>query len=279
MVFVAAGVILGPGGLDVLPSRVTNETVLTITELTLALLLFADASTVRLRDVEGDTGLPRRLLFVGLPLTIAAGALLAYLVFPEVGWAAAALLATILAPTDAALGLAVVTNTAVPVRIRRALNVESGLNDGIATPFVTLFIAAVAAEEALGETAWGLEALTQIGLAILAAVVVGYLGGKLLALANDRGWTSQVSEQIAILALALLAYQGSVTVGGNGSSPPSPVASCSGPPPEGVWRHRSSSPRPWDCRARSWCGRCSVRCSSGSCSPVSSQRNPSSTPC
>jgi sodium/hydrogen antiporter len=99
---------------------VTNETVLTITELTLALLLFSSASTVRLGEVEGDTGLPRRLLFVGLPLTIVAGALLAFLMLPGVGWAAAALLATILAPTDAALGLAVVTNTAVPVRIRRA---------------------------------------------------------------------------------------------------------------------------------------------------------------
>jgi NhaP-type Na+/H+ or K+/H+ antiporter len=216
MVFVAAGVILGPGGLDVLPLSFDDETVLTITELTLALLLFADASTVRLRDVEGDTGLPGRLLFVGLPLMIVAGVLMARLLFPEVGWAAAALIATILAPTDAALGLAVVTNTAVPVRIRRALNVESGLNDGIATPFVTLFIAVVAAEEAIGETAWGLEALTQIGLAIVAAVVVGYLGGKLLALANDHGWTSGVSDQIAILALALLAYQGSVAIGGNG---------------------------------------------------------------
>ena len=102
------------------------------------------------------------------------------------------------------------------MRIRRALNVESGLNDGIATPLVTLFIAIVAAEEGLGDTAWGLEALKQIGLAIVAAVVVGYLGGKLLAFANERGWTSDVSEQIAILALALLAYQGAVTIGGNG---------------------------------------------------------------
>ena len=216
MVFVAAGAILGPGGLGVLPLSLTNETVLTVTELTLALLLFSDASTVRLRDVEGDTGLPRRLLFVGLPLTILAGTLLAYLMFPAVGWAAAALIATILAPTDAALGLAVVTNKAVPVRIRRALNVESGLNDGIVTPFVTLFIAAVAAEEALGDTAWGLEALKQIGFAIVAAVVVGYVGGKLLAAADDRGWTSDVSEQIAILALALLAYGGAVAIGGNG---------------------------------------------------------------
>jgi NhaP-type Na+/H+ or K+/H+ antiporter len=216
MVFVAAGLILGPGGLDVLPFSLGNETILTITELTLALLLFADASTIQLRDVEGDAGLPRRLLFVGLPLTIGAGALLAYLMFPHVGWAAAALVATILAPTDAALGLAVVTNRAVPARIRRALNVESGLNDGIATPFVTLFIAAVAAEESLGDTAWGLEAVKQIGLALVAAVVVGSLGGKLLTLVIDRGWTSDVSEQIAILALAVLAYGGSVAIGGNG---------------------------------------------------------------
>jgi sodium/hydrogen antiporter len=216
MVFVAAGAVLGPAGLNVLPLSVTNEAVLTVTELTLALLLFSDASTVRLREVEGDAGLPTRLLFVGLPLTILAGALVAHLVFPEIPWAAAALIATILAPTDTALGLAVVTNRSVPTRIRRALNVESGLNDGIATPFVTLFIAILAAEEGLGDRAWGLEALKQIGLAIVAAVVVGYIGGKLMVFAKDHGWTSDVSEQIAILALALLAYEGSVAIGGNG---------------------------------------------------------------
>jgi sodium/hydrogen antiporter len=216
MVFVAAGAILGPGGLDVLAVSPSSEAVLTITELTLALLLFADASTIRLHDVEGDAGLPNRLLFVGLPLTVAAGALLAHLAFPGVGWAAAALIATILAPTDAALGLEVVTNRAVPVRIRRALNVESGLNDGIATPFVTLFIALAAADEGLGDQAWELAALKQIGLAIVAALVVGYLGGKLMAFAKDHGWTSEVSEQIAILALALLSYVGAATIGGNG---------------------------------------------------------------
>ncbi len=215
MVFVAAGLILGPAALDVLPLT-AGETVLTITELTLALLLFSDASTVRLRDVEGDARLPTRLLFVGLPLTVAAGALVAYLVFPDVRWASAALIATILAPTDAALGLAVVTNRAVPARIRRALNVESGLNDGMVTPFVTLFVAVVAAEEDIGDTAWGLEALKQIGLALATAAVVGYVGGKFLIYANSHGWTSDVSEQIAILALALLAYEGAVAIGGNG---------------------------------------------------------------
>ncbi len=216
MVFVAAGALLGPGGADLLPLSLGNEAVLTLTELTLGLLLFSGASTVRLRDIGSDLGLPNRLLFIGLPLTIILGAVLAYLVFPGSGWAAAALIATILAPTDAALGLAVVTNKSVPVRIRRALNVESGLNDGIATPFVTLFIAMVAAEEAIGDNAWGLEALKQIGLAVVAAVVVGFLGGKLLVFTKGRGWTSAVSEQIAILAFALLAYQGAVTIGGNG---------------------------------------------------------------
>ena len=216
MVFVAAGAVLGPAGLDVLPLSLTNEAVVTVTELTLALLLFSDASTVRLREVEGDAGLPSRLLFVGLPLTIAAGALLAHLMFPGIPWAAAALVASILAPTDTALGLAVVTNKSVPMRIRRALNVESGLNDGVATPFVTVVIAILASDEGLEDRAWGLEALKQIGLALITAVVVGYVGGRLMAFAKDRGWTSAVSEQIAILALALLAYQGSVVIGGNG---------------------------------------------------------------
>jgi NhaP-type Na+/H+ or K+/H+ antiporter len=216
MVFVAAGAILGPGGLAILPFSLSNHTVLAVTELTLALVLFADASRIRLRAVEGDAGLPNRLLFVGLPLTMVAGTLVAAGVFPGVGWAAAALVATILAPTDAALGMAVVTNRAVPVRIRRALNVESGLNDGLATPFVTLFLALVAAEAGSGEQAWALAALKQIGLALAAALVVGSLGGRLLALAKERGWTSGVSEQVAILGLALLSYVGAVTVGGNG---------------------------------------------------------------
>ena len=216
MVFVLAGAILGPAGLRMIPVALDSETTLTITELTLALVLFADASTVRLRDVEGDSALPTRLLFIGLPLTVIAGAVVARLAYPDVGWAAAFLVATILAPTDAALGLAVVTNRAVPVRIRRALNVESGLNDGIATPFVTLFIAVVAAEDGLSAKSWGVEALTQIGLAILAAVIVGLLGGWLFTVARERGWTSGISESLAVLALALLAYEASVSIGGNG---------------------------------------------------------------
>jgi sodium/hydrogen antiporter len=216
MVFVVVGGILGPGGADLLKVSFSNETTLAITEITLALLLFADASTVRIRDVEGDASLPSRLLFIGLPLTVVLGTGLALLMEPGIGWAAAALVATILAPTDAALGLAVVTNRAVPGRIRRALNVESGLNDGLATPFVTLFLAIVVSEESSGTEGWVAAALTQIGLAVAVAILVGLGGGWLVSRASSHGWTSALSEQLAVLALAVLAYTGAVAIGGNG---------------------------------------------------------------
>jgi NhaP-type Na+/H+ or K+/H+ antiporter len=214
--FVATGVALGSSGADVLPLELDSEVTLVITELTLGVLLFADAATVRLSEVEGDARLPVRLLLVGLPLTIALGTVAAKALAPEAGWAAAALIATILAPTDAALGLAVVTNPAVPARIRRALNVESGLNDGIATPFVTLLLTLLLSEEGVGSGHWVTESTKEIGLAVVAAVAVGVLGGKLLLFARRQNWTSAISEQLVVVGLSLLAYEGAVAIGGNG---------------------------------------------------------------
>lgn len=215
MVFLAAGLVLGPEALGVLPG-VPNETMLRLAELTLAVILFADAATVPLQDVEGDVRLPGRLLVIGLPLTIVAGTVIAHLLVPTVDWAVAALIAAILAPTDLALGLAVVMDPAIPTRIRRALNVESGLNDGIATPFVTLFLATVVSVDAPGHGDQLVAAIEAIGLAVLAAIVVGLGGGRLLQLAVRRGWTSPTAERLALIALAVLAYAGSVSIGGNG---------------------------------------------------------------
>jgi sodium/hydrogen antiporter len=216
MVFVLAGTLLGQSFADQIDLSLTSEPVLLVVELTLALLLFADASTVRLREVEGDAQLPIRLLLIGLPLTIALGTLIGAVLFTAAGWAAAALIASILAPTDSALGLAIFTNRAVPVRIRRALNVESGLNDGIVTPFVTLFLTVVVSEEPGAGGDWVIEAGKQIVLALLVALAVGVIGGTLLRAAHRRGYTSEVSEQLGIISLALLAYLGSVSIGGNG---------------------------------------------------------------
>ena len=216
MVFVLTGVLLGKGVTDLIDVSITSEPVLLVVEVTLALLLFADASTIRLREVEDDARLPSRLLLSGLPLTIAFGTVIGALLFPAAGWAAAALIGSILAPTDAALGLAIFTNRAVPGRIRRALNVESGLNDGIATPFVALFLTVLVSEEAGNAGDWLIEAGKEIGLGLIVAVGVGVMGGKLFRAAQQRGSISEVSEQLGIVSLALLAYLGSVAIGGNG---------------------------------------------------------------
>jgi sodium/hydrogen antiporter len=216
MVFVAVGFLLGPSGAHLIAISPQTETVKRLTEITLALLLFADASTLKLEQVRDDAGLSARLLTIGLVLTIAAGAVVALILHPQEGLAFACLLGAILAPTDAALGLPIFNNPKVPVRIRRALNIESGLNDGIATPFVLLFVTYAVATEAQASVGWLTTALSEIALAVLAGVAIGAIGGWLLTQTTRRGWTSGGAEQLAILGLALAAYLGSIAIGGNG---------------------------------------------------------------
>src|SRR4051794_13709232 len=217
IVFVAAGAVLGPAGAGLLALAPQAHGVQALAELALALLLFADASTLDLRQVRADARPPLRLLAFGLPLTIGLGAAVGLGLFPGEGLAFAALLGAILAPTDAALGLPLFNNPRVPVRIRRALNVESGLNDGIATPFVTLFLAFAVATEAHAEGGWLATALGEIAIAVLAGAAAGALGGRFLRLTARRGWTAGGgAEQIAILGLGLAAYFGAVAAHGNG---------------------------------------------------------------
>ena len=211
--FVAAGALLG----DLLPSftpAIRGATALT--EITLALLLFADATTISFTRFMHDNGLPERLLFVGLPASMLLGGLAAWALFPQEGVWFALLLAAILTPTDAALGLAIFNNEKVPTRVRRALNVESGLNDGMVTPFVALFLAMVVATDEGALEPFLRPALTEIGIAVVVAAVVGTLGGRLFDLAQTRKWTTPSIIQIGGLALALTAYFGSVSLGGNG---------------------------------------------------------------
>ena len=216
MVFVLAGFVLGPGVTGLLPISPDSETVKSLTEITLAVLLFADASTLQLSEVRRDARLPARLLAIGLPLTIVCGAAAALLLQPQEGLAFACLLGTILAPTDAALGLPIFNNPRVPVRIRRALNVESGLNDGIATPFVLLFVALAAASGEPQQGHWVLNAAKEIILAGVAGAAVGFLGSWVLTQATRRGWSSEGSARLGIFALAIAAYFVSLAIGGNG---------------------------------------------------------------
>ncbi len=214
IVMVVAGALLGAGFLAVLPANPDADTIRLVTELTLALILFADASTIDLRQAEGDLGLPARLLGIGLPLTIALGAVAARLVFPSTSWADAGLIGAILAPTDAALGVAVVTNPAVPARIRRALNIESGLNDGIATPIVSVLLVVVVAGQA--HQGWAPEAVRELARGVVIGLVLGFIGGWLVRRARAASWSTPMSDQLMVLSLALVAYGAAVDYSGNG---------------------------------------------------------------
>jgi NhaP-type Na+/H+ or K+/H+ antiporter len=210
IVFVAIGAVLGPHGV------VTSHDAEVVTEMTLALLLFADASTLNFRQVRDDARLPGRLLLIGMPLIVVLGSIVVLGMFPGEGLGFALLLAAILAPTDAALGMPIFNNPRVPVRIRRALNVESGLNDGIATPLVALFVAMALAHETDGPAVWLLSALTEIGIGLGIGAAAGLLGGWLYTTASKRGWTATTGQQIGNLALALFAFWVGKGLGGNG---------------------------------------------------------------
>ena len=217
MFFVIGGAILGANGLGWISLGLESSEVETLTELTLALLLFADAATLKFGEVRDDAQMPGRLLFIAFPLVLILGALSGYLLFPAEGIGFALLLGVILAPTDAALGLPIFNNPRVPARIRRALNVESGLNDGIATPLVTLFIA-LTIEEMSGSQGqhWALSAASEIAIAVGIGAALGLSGGWLFAKAVNKNWTSSVARQIGNPALAFLVFFATKQMGGNG---------------------------------------------------------------
>ncbi len=214
--FVVLGLVLANDPVAAIDVDVHAETLRSLSEVTLALLLFSDAARVNLRVLRHDAVVETRLLLVGLPLTIALGTALAVLLFPDLDPWAAAVIAAAVAPTDAALGAQVVEDEHVPARVRRILNVESGLNDGIATPFVSFFIAgAVADTMTHSSTALG-GSLAELGAGVLLGTAVGLVGGYLLTLTTTHGLASPTYRGVGVLALALLAYALSIELGGNG---------------------------------------------------------------
>jgi sodium/hydrogen antiporter len=214
IVFVAVGTVLALTGLVEGPEAAEQLTPLV--EITLVWLLFSDAARMRLAELRRDVGRYLRLLGIGLPLTILLGWGLAAWFFPGLGLWLALFVGTALAPTDAALGVPVVTNPVVPKRIRELLMVESGLNDGIVTPIVVLAIGGAAAAAGLEAEASPLGALAQLALGVAVGAVIGALGGWTLRQARRRGMASEEFTGVAVLALALLVYAAAVAVGGNG---------------------------------------------------------------
>ena len=221
MIFTGLGLALGGTGLDLVRLDADNEFIHAFVEITLVLVLFSDASGVKRQNLSGgNVTIPVRMLLIGMPLTVALGTLVAMWVSPNQPWALALLVAAILTPTDAALGQSVVSNPNVPKRISQSINIESGLNDGLAFPIVLL--AAITAARATGYEGGqapdnvAVFVLLQITVGLLAGAMVGYGAAKLLDFAIGRNATTTVAQGLYFLSVAFLAYFGAELVGGNG---------------------------------------------------------------
>ena len=214
MVFIALGAVLS--FTDTLPQANADHALHLVAEVALIVLLFLDAAQIDLTVLRRRHVWPVRMLAIGMPLSLLLGTLAAWPFLADWPLAAVALAAAILTPTDAALGLAVVSNPVVPVRARRALIVESGLNDGLALPAILLFAsmsASVIEPEARNWIAFG---AAQLILGPLVGALGGLLGARLLLWAKDRNYTADTYEGIGALSLAGGIYLIAVAVGGNG---------------------------------------------------------------
>ncbi|HDX9011389.1 TPA: cation:proton antiporter [Aeromonas dhakensis] len=218
LLFLLMGWLLGPGGIELLSLSIDSDGIKLLAELTLVIVLFSDAANTNWQVLLANRSLPIRLLLIGLPLTLLAGTLFGRWIYPDLPLLELAILSTILAPTDAALGKAVVSNPAVPAPIREGLNQESGLNDGICVPVLLLLLALIAPTEQ--HTGTGLLAITllleEIGIGLLVAWGLTTFTLRLLKTSYLNGWQLPLWRQLTMPGLALLCFALAQTLGGSG---------------------------------------------------------------
>ena len=218
-VFAVAGYLLGNPDFGPLTVDVEASSIHLVAEVTLALVLFSDAARVNLAELRRDLSIPVRLLGIGLLLSVAVGSLLAAWMFDGFPWALAGFVGAALAPTDAALSVQVINDERIPLRLRRALNVESGLNDGIATPIVVFMLAVAASQLGVVSESVSFEAgaaLRELGGGIVAGVVVGVGGAVLISTATRRRWIITGGRRLATLAVAIAAFAVALAFDANG---------------------------------------------------------------
>ena len=218
LLFVVTGFIFGPVVLNLFDFKVSGAFYENLADFALALVLFTGASKVDLKVLKSVIAIPTRLLLIGLPLTIVFGIIAGYFVFDGYLVIELAILATVLAPTDAALGEAVVTNKSVPPKVREALNVESGLNDGISVPVFLFLIALFKAnsiKDISAEFAIGLF-LKEIGFGLLVGVIIMFITLKLLKYSSERKWIEEAWKPTIIVAITFAIFSLAQLVGGSG---------------------------------------------------------------
>ena len=218
IVFCTFGVLIGPLALGWFDVGVNAEGLRLLAEMTLALVLFADAAKVDLGVLKRSIGIPQRLLLLALPLIIVLGIGTGVAIFDNLTLLEIALVATMLAPTDAALGSAVVTDERVPSRIRQGLSVESGLNDGICVPilFVFLALATESTHDASGAELALVLVAEEIGIGAAVGIGATFVGAQFLKFCRDRDWVTETWRQLPVITLAIGCFAAAQLIGGSG---------------------------------------------------------------
>ncbi len=215
--FTFTGFLLGPDFLNLIDIPLSSGLIRFFAEVALILVLYSDASRIKLNSVQKHHNIPIRLLLLGLPLTVILGSGIAKVLFNNFSWFEAALLASILAPTDAALIHTVVSYQKVPIRIRQALNIESGLNDGLMVPVIIGLLSFINTSiESLSINKWLLFLFMQITIGIVVGIFVGYFGGKIFESRIKKRWMNKLFEELFAIAMAFFTYSLAQTLNGNG---------------------------------------------------------------
>lgn len=219
ILFTGLGLMLSVPLHAALPPETVHEGRIFLAEVTLILVLFADASHVRIRRLRMNWALPARMLIVGMPLTLALGTAVAFGLNPGTSLAMALLTAAVLTPTDAALGQAVVSNPEVPEHLAQTINVESGLNDGLVLPFVLLgatLASAMVGHEPVSGTHLAVMALAEVVFGVMAGVVTGWAAARAMDWAQTRDLMQVSAGAVLFLLSAFAAYVAALLIGGNG---------------------------------------------------------------
>ena len=220
MIFMAIGVLVSPMVLGLFELHIKAGPVKLLAEVTLVIILFVDATQIKLDDIkQSKKRVAARLLGIGLPLTMLLGILLAIPLFESLSLWAIALMALILSPTDAALGQAVIKSPQTPDTIRRAISIESGLNDGIALPPIFLCIAVLAVAQGVNQhmdSGWGIFMFKQLTIGPLIGILIGWLGGRAIEFFSGIDWMDPLFHRLAVASLAILAFVFAELVHGNG---------------------------------------------------------------
>ncbi|WP_207807862.1 MULTISPECIES: cation:proton antiporter [unclassified Pseudomonas] len=217
LMFMLAGLSLGPAFLGILQPRIDSHGLRILAELTLAIVLFSDAANADLKVLKAHEGLPLRLLLIGLPLTMLSGWLLGIWLFPQAPLIELALLAILLAPTDAALGKAVVSNPKVAAPVREGLNVESGLNDGICVPVLLMFLALLIEEHTQSPLSLAIELFfEELGIGALIGGTLTFMAWLMQRYSGKHHWQTPMWSQLTLPGLAVLCFATAQTLGGSG---------------------------------------------------------------